>query len=109
MSKPKVIKDFDKISEEMLTQINLAYPNGFEKALIKFNDRHGKQLLGLPFETEDKYYLIKVNSNQRLTIIQEDDDDDLDDSEERLLEELDEITDKESLKNNETQLANEEE
>lgn len=29
MSKPKVIKDFDKLSPETLEQIKLVYPKGF--------------------------------------------------------------------------------
>lgn len=32
MSKPKIVKDFEKLSEEVLAQIKLEYPFGFEKS-----------------------------------------------------------------------------
>ena len=35
-SKPRVIKDFDKLEPVIQEQIKLAYPEGFEQNLIHF-------------------------------------------------------------------------
>lgn len=74
MSKPRVIKHFDKLDEEILEQIKLAYPGGFERNLIRFTDVNGSQASALPFETEEKYYLIRMTKSQANAIIEDDDD-----------------------------------
>lgn len=60
MSKPKVIKDFLKLDEELQEQILEQYPDGYESSLILFTDRDGKYAQALPYETEDKYYLLRM-------------------------------------------------
>ena len=55
ITKPKVIKDYDKLTEEMQESIREHYPNGYAEHLIRFTDREGKYVSALPFETEDKY------------------------------------------------------
>lgn len=77
MSKPRVIKNYEKLDEEVLQQIKLQYPEGFADALIRFTDTDGKLNSALPFETEEKYYLIRMTKKEALIII--DDDDDYDD------------------------------
>ncbi len=74
MSKPKVVKDFDKLNEDVLAQIKLEYPYGFEKKLITFKNPMGQFVSALPFEMEDKYYLIRMTKDQAQEIIDEDDD-----------------------------------
>lgn len=74
MSKPRVIKHYDRLEAEILEQIKLAYPNGFEKNLIRFTDINGSLTSALPFETEEKYYLIRMTKNQAASIIEDDDD-----------------------------------
>lgn len=74
MSKPRVIKHYDKLDESTLEQIKLAYPEGFEKNLIRFTDINGNLTSALPFETEEKYYLIRMTKNQAIAIIEDDDD-----------------------------------
>lgn len=74
MAKPKIVKDFEKLSEEVLTQIKLEYPNGFQKKLILFKNIDGKFVSALPFETEDKHYLIRMTQSQAEEIIKEDED-----------------------------------
>ena len=70
MSKPKVIKDYEKLPPEVIEQIKLVYPRGFSQHLISFVNKDGQRKMGLPFETEDYYYLIRMTTN----IIEEDDD-----------------------------------
>ena len=72
--KPRVVKDYDKLAEEIQEQIKLNYPYGFEKHLIRFTNREGKFVSALPFETEEKYYLIRMTEYEALAIIRNDDD-----------------------------------
>ena len=60
MNKPKVIKDFLKLDEDLQEQILEQYPDGYEGNLILFTDRDGKYAHALPYETEDKYYLLRM-------------------------------------------------
>ena len=77
MSKPRVIKNYEKLGDEVLEQIKFNYPEGFAKHLIRFTDVNGRLTSALPFETEEKYYLIRMTKTEALEII--DDDDDYDD------------------------------
>jgi hypothetical protein len=74
MSKPKVIKDYDKLPDEVVEQIKLVYPRGFRQHLISFMNREGERKMGLPFETEDRYYLIRMTSTRAADIIADDED-----------------------------------
>jgi len=77
MNKPRVIKNYEKLDEDILQQLKLQYPEGFAESLIRFTDINGKLNSGLPFETEEKYYLIRMTKSEALVII--DDDSDYDD------------------------------
>ena len=74
ISKPRVIKDFDKLDIAIQEQIKLEYPYGFEDSLISFTNREGKKVSALPFETEEKYYLVRMTTAEAQQIIEEDDD-----------------------------------
>lgn len=74
MSKPRVIKDFDKLDESIQEQIKLNYPYGFEKHLILFKNIEGKLTSALPFETDEKNYLIRMTKTEAQEIVEEDDD-----------------------------------
>ena len=73
-AKPRVIKDFDKLDSEIQEMIKLEYPNGFGDNLIKFINAEGRQVSALPFETEEKYFLVRMTVAQAQEIIEEDDD-----------------------------------
>ena len=97
-NKPRIVKDFDKLSDEVLNNLKLEYPYGFDKYLIKFKNKEGKFISALPYETDEVYYLVRMTLSEANQIIQEDDDYDedgnlTDDAAERLEEELDEIAD----------------
>ena len=74
MSKPRVIKDFEKLDESIQEQIKLQYPYGFEKNLITFKNKEGKLTSALPFETDERYYLIRMTRAEAQDIIEGDDD-----------------------------------
>lgn len=74
MNKPRVVKDFDKLDIEVQEQIKLAFPYGFEDELITFKNAEGKNVSALPFEAEDKYYLVRMTISEAQAIIEDDDD-----------------------------------
>ena len=73
-TKPRVIKNYEKLDDAVLEQIKLAYPEGFAKNLIRFTDVNGRLASALPFETEEKYYLIRMTKDEAVEIIADDDD-----------------------------------
>ena len=74
INKPKVIKNYDKLSEVELEQIKLVYPRGYRKHLVEFTGIDGKKRKGLPIETEEKYYLIRMTQDEAIYVIANDDD-----------------------------------
>lgn len=73
-NKPKVIKDYNKLDKELQQQIKLIYADGFADNLIHFFDKNGQKITVLPFETEDKYYMLRMTENEAVTLVDEDDD-----------------------------------
>ncbi|WP_421763991.1 hypothetical protein [Ekhidna sp.] len=73
-NKPRILKAFEALDTEIQEQIKLAYPEGFKDYLIKFANKDGEYQSGLPFETEEKYYLVKMTSEEARILIAEDDD-----------------------------------
>ncbi|HOZ29779.1 MAG TPA: hypothetical protein PLL66_02580 [Bacteroidales bacterium] len=73
-SKPRVIQDFDKLSKDLQEQIKLTYPNGFSQHLIQFTNKEGKLVSALPFETDEKYYLLRMTTQEAKDIIFADED-----------------------------------
>ena len=55
----------------MLELIKIKYPDGFEDNLITFQTATGELASGLPLETEDIYYLIRMPK----TVTPEEDED----------------------------------
>jgi hypothetical protein len=72
--KPRVIKDYEKLDMAVQEQIKLAYPYGFAKSLIFFTDKEGVKVSALPFETDDKYYLVRMTKLEAQQIIKDDED-----------------------------------
>jgi len=73
-SKPRVIKDFEKLDVSIQEQIKLAFPLGFEDHLIKFTNKEGNKVSALPFEGEEKYYLVRMTIEEAQQLIEDDDD-----------------------------------
>lgn len=73
-SKPRVIKDYEKLTPEVQEQIKLTYPNGFHNHLVEYVDKAGKKKKALPFEAEEYYYLIRMSIIEAKKIISDDDD-----------------------------------
>jgi len=73
-NKPRIIKDFDKLEPELQEQIKLSYPYGFSDSLITFTNKDGMLVSALPFETEDKIYLLRMTEKEARRIIELDED-----------------------------------
>jgi hypothetical protein len=73
-TKPRVIKDFEKLDEQIQEQIKLSYPYGFSEYLVSYVDREGKKRTALPFETDEKYYLVRMTESEAVAIIDDDED-----------------------------------
>ena len=73
-TKPRSIRSYDKLDEALVEQIKLAYPGGFAGNLIRFTDVDGSTASALPFETEDRYLLIRMSTKRAVEIIADDDD-----------------------------------
>ncbi len=74
VNKPRIVKDYEKLDEEIKERIKLTYPLGFTRQLVKFKNAQGQEVSALPFETEDKYYLVRMTVSQAVDIIAFDDD-----------------------------------
>jgi len=74
MSKPKVITEFEKLEKDIMQRIKLNYPFGFEKHLITFKNHKKKLISALPFEAEDRTYLVKMTREKADSIVMNDDD-----------------------------------
>lgn len=72
--KPRVIKDYNKLDKDLQQQIKLVYADGFADNLIHFFNKDGLKITVLPFETEDKYYMLRMTENEAVQIVDDDDD-----------------------------------
>ena len=68
-TKPRVIKDFESVDQSVVDQVKLKYPMGFSKHLVVFTDLKGKKVSALPFETEEKSYMLKITKDRARTIM----------------------------------------
>lgn len=73
-NKLRVIQDFEKLAKEIQEQIKLTYPNGFSQHLIQFTNKDGRLVSALPFETDEKIYLVRMTTEEARDIIYSDDD-----------------------------------
>ena len=74
MSKPRLIKDYEKLPDEIKEQIKISYPHGYHKELIEFTNKEGNRVSALPFETDDVYYLVRMTVEEAKSLILEDED-----------------------------------
>lgn len=104
MSKPKVIKDYNKLDEGLKQELLSSFPRGFDKYLITFKNHKNKLISALPYETEDFSYFIKMTREQSFAIYQGLEEAnstpivEVNDSTDEVIEEIEEITPKEVAK-----------
>ena len=59
-TKPRVIKDLESVDPAIINAIIQKYPMGFAKHLVSFTGLKGEKVLALPYEDEDKCYMLKI-------------------------------------------------
>lgn len=72
--KKRVVKDYEALPEDIVSQVKMAYPRGFSGFLISYVNKAGKYVSALPFETAETYYLIRMTQLEARKIIKNDDD-----------------------------------
>jgi len=73
-NKLRVIKDYEKLNLEIKEQIKLVYPNGYSDHLIEFKNKDGDKVSALPFETDEKIYMVRMSIKKANQIIERDTD-----------------------------------
>jgi len=74
LAKKRVVKDYNALSEEIVKLVKTRYPSGYADNLVSYNDKEGKKVSALPFETDDTYYLIRMTILEAKRIVKEDED-----------------------------------
>lgn len=73
-NKPRVIQSYEKLSQEIQEQIKLYYSEGYMDNLIEFRNHKNEMVSALPFETEDKIYMVRMSVRKAQELIEDDDD-----------------------------------
>lgn len=68
-TKPRVIKDLEAAGQPIINSIIQKYPMGFSKHLVSFTDLKGKKVLALPYEDDDKCYMLKITKAKARAIM----------------------------------------
>ncbi|MBC7778138.1 MAG: hypothetical protein H7246_22085 [Phycisphaerae bacterium] len=74
MAKKRVVKDYDALTEDITRLVKQKYPSGYADHLVTYNDKEGKKVSALPFETDDTYYLIRMTILEAKRIVKDDED-----------------------------------
>lgn len=72
MTKKRVVKDYDALPEDIVRLVKMKYPTGYADHLVSYNDKEGKKVSALPFETDDTYYLIRMTILEAKRLVKED-------------------------------------
>jgi DNA-directed RNA polymerase subunit delta len=73
LAKKRIIKDYDALSEDIVQSLKVKYPTGYAEHLVSYNDREGKKVSALPFETDEAYYLVRMTKIEAKRLESEDD------------------------------------
>lgn len=68
-TKPRVIKDLEAVDPKIIEDIIKKYPMGFSKHLVTFTDLKGKKVMALPYEGEEKSYMLKITKARARAIM----------------------------------------
>lgn len=60
VSKKKVIKSLENLSEDLKELLRDQYPNGYEGSITRITNAKKEPIFVFPLETEDATYLVKV-------------------------------------------------
>ncbi len=60
VSKKKVIKSLDSLSEDLKELLKVQYPTGYENSITRINNAKKEPIFVFPLETEEATYLVKL-------------------------------------------------
>lgn len=60
LSKKKVIKSLENLSEDLKELLREQYPNGYEGSITRITNAKKEPIFVFPLETDDATYLVKV-------------------------------------------------
>ncbi len=60
VTKKRVIKSLENLSEELKDLLHEQYPNGYEASITRITNAKNEPIFVFPLETEDAVYLVKV-------------------------------------------------
>jgi hypothetical protein len=60
VSKKKVIKSLDSLSEDLKEMLKVQYPTGYENSITRINNAKKEPIFVFPLETEEATYLVKL-------------------------------------------------
>jgi DNA-directed RNA polymerase subunit delta len=72
LAKKRVIKDYEALPEDIVRLVKIKYPTGYAEYLVSYNDKEGRKVSALPFETDEMYYLIRMTAQEAKRLVKED-------------------------------------
>ena len=78
MNKKRIIKDYDQMPADILLKLKNQFPQGYQEHLLRFNNADGELVSALPVETDETFYLVRMNVSGGYQIIEDDVEDDFD-------------------------------
>jgi hypothetical protein len=60
VSKKKVIKSLDSLSEDLKELLKVQYPTGYENSITRINNAKKEPIFVFPLETDEATYLVKL-------------------------------------------------
>lgn len=59
--KKRLITSFNNLTVEQQAEVKALYPLGFSEVMSRFDKPDGSFFYTVPYETEDTYYLVKID------------------------------------------------
>ncbi len=61
VTKRRLVTSFQKLTPEMQEEVKAKYPLGFSDAMMRIDKPNGDFFYAVPFETEEIFYLVKID------------------------------------------------
>ncbi len=78
MEKKRIIKDYNKLSQEFKRELLKSYPHGFSRSAVSYIDRNGRVITVIHYDTPDISYLIKIPLSVKTNLIKKTEKDEMD-------------------------------
>lgn len=61
VTKKRLVASFQNLTPQLQAQVKEQYPLGFTDAMMRIDKPNGDFFYAVPFETEEIFYLVKIN------------------------------------------------